>query len=314
MKRLIKKILRSASFENQPPVLVDIGASGSLPRPWRILAPHSVCVAFDADSRDFQAQDADQRGWKKLWLFNRLVTALTAGAVDFYLTASPHCSSSLEPDKEALRPWAFRQLFDVERVVSLPAIDLPTALAQAGLDRVDWFKCDSQGTDLRLFRALTVSVQRQVLAADFEPGIIDAYRGEDKLHQLMAYMDTLPLWVSGMTIKGSQRIGDRARDALPATYRRFPASFYRTSPGWCEISYLNTCEAMEMTERDLLLAIVFAMVQRQHGFVIDLANRGKERFGSALFDEVKSAIERRLDLGYLRIGTYVARSVLRRLL
>jgi len=48
--------------------------------------------------------------------------------------------------------------------------------------------------------------QKKILVADFEPGIIDAYEGEDKLHQLMAYMDKDPFWVSSMEIKGTKRI------------------------------------------------------------------------------------------------------------
>ena len=37
-------------------------------------------------------------------------------------------------------------------------------------------------------------------------GIIDEYDGEDKLYQLMGYMDKKPFWVTGMQIKGSHRI------------------------------------------------------------------------------------------------------------
>ena len=126
-------------------------------------------------------------------------------------------------------------------------------------------------------------------------------------------METLPFWVGAMTIKGSQRIGDLALERLPIAHRWFPNSFYRTSPGWCEISYLNTCESDALSERDLLLAIAFALIQRQYGFAADLARRGGRRFGGPLFDVVGATVRRRLRLGYFRLGSSIARGVLRRL-
>ena len=302
MNALIDWVLRSSCFVDQPPILVDIGASGSLPKKWRRLAPHSVGIAFDADSRDFKSQPTDQRGWRKLWLFERLVTAAPQASIDFYLTKSPHCSSALMPDLPALEPWAFRDLFEVERIVSLPSIDLPRALAEAGAPRIDWFKCDSQGTDLRLFRSLPASMQVSVLAADFEPGIIDAYQGEDKLHHVMAYMDTLPFWVSKMHVKGTARIGRSTQDMLDRPQRRWPASFFSTSPGWSEVTYVNRCTSDDLTERDLLLAWVIAVLENQLGFAIDVATRGRDRFGSFLFEELVSRSLSRVKIGYPRLA------------
>ena len=313
MKALLGRVLRSSTFETRPPVLVDIGASGGLPRKWRLLAPYSVCIAFDADSRDFNEQPTDQRGWRKLWLFNRLVTATSDPAIEFHLTRSPHCSSSLPPDGAALEPWAFRQLFDVDKVTSLPSISLAAAMEAANVQRIDWFKCDSQGTDLRLFRSLPQEVQQAALAADFEPGIIDAYRGEDKLHQLMAYMDSLPFWVADMKIKGSQRIDRHTWDRLNWIQRRSPKSFFRTSPGWCEITYLNRCEFEPPDERDLLLAWVFATVEQQHGFAATLARRGVEQLRSPIFEELLAHSAAQARFGYPRFARDAAAWLLRRL-
>jgi hypothetical protein len=313
MKRLVSRILQSECFKSEPPVLLDIGASGGLPHAWKNLAPYSVGIGFDADARDFTTKEASgRRGWKRLHLLNSLVTAQAGEAVDFYLTQSPHCSSTLEPLSDALRPWAFRELFKVVQTVKLPALDLPSALAEAGVDRIDWFKCDSQGTDLRLFRSLPLEMQSRVLAAEFEPGIISAYRGEDKLPQLMTYMDQLPFWVDSMTIKGSQRVGDLDLESAPRIQKKLSRSIYATSPGWCEISYLNTCDSGEVSQRDLLLAIVFALAKVQYGFAADLARRGTKKFSSPLFAEVQDAVDRQLKLNRLRAPFAITTRFIRR--
>ena len=73
---------------------------------------------------------------------------------DFHLTRSPYCSSLLRPDAAALGDWDFARLFDVERTVRVPCVSLSKAVRDVGVTRVDWFKTDSQGIDLRLFQSL----------------------------------------------------------------------------------------------------------------------------------------------------------------
>ena len=51
--RLFDKILTTKELIDKPPVLIDIGASGSIHKPWERIRKHSVCIAFDADEREF---------------------------------------------------------------------------------------------------------------------------------------------------------------------------------------------------------------------------------------------------------------------
>ena len=125
---------------------------------------------------------------------------------EFHLTRSPYCSSRLRPDAAALGDWSFARLFDVERTVRVPCIGLQKALQEANVSRVDWFKTDSQGTDLRLFQSLGEALCRRVLAVEFEPGIINAYEGEDKLSAVLAAMDRPEFWLCDLDIRGTLRM------------------------------------------------------------------------------------------------------------
>lgn len=304
MKSIVKKVCEHHSLINKPPVLVDIGASGSLPKHWKLLAPYSICLAFDADTRDFIVSESGRGDWKKLYLMNRLVTAKSSDAINFYLAKSPHCSSTLKPNSKALKPWAFKELFDVDKIIKLPSVGLESALKKNGLNYIDWYKTDSQGTDLRIFDALPKSMIVKIVSAEFEPGIIDAYKGEDKLHQLMAYMDSLPFWVSDMKIKGSQRIDQDDLQNLNYLQRQYVNSFLKTAPGWCEISYFNKFDDKKMTCREYLLAWVFASIRGEHGFAIHVAKYGAIKFKEPLFEELKFFSYRRLSnsSGYFSIA------------
>jgi hypothetical protein len=284
--KIIQDILQSFYFADQPPVLIDIGASGEINAKWKTIAPYSVCIAFDADDRDFQVNEKTNAGYKKLISLNRIVTAATSGEQLFYLTASPYCSSLLEPDKEKLAPWVFNKLFEVEKTTTLPAITLADALQQAGVDRVDWFKSDTQGTDLRLFQSLPTGIKTNVLAAEFEPGIMDAYKGEDKLHMVMSEMEGQSFWLSSMEVKGTQRLSASYAPVIGSAVLK---RVIRISPCWAEVTYLRK-PFPEASPRQLLLLIVFALLEKQFGFALELADHAIGKFDDPVFKDCKNAV------------------------
>jgi hypothetical protein len=305
MKKLIAKVLESDVVSQEPPVCVDIGASGKLPAEWRLLAPHATGVAFDADDREFRVDDTGASGWKRLVKLNRLVADKSADSVDFFLTRSPYCSSSLQPDNSALAPWAFSDLFEVEKKTSLPAVALTQALTQLGIRRIDWYKSDSQGMDLRIFASLPHGIINEVVVADFEPGIIDAYVGEDKLFALLQFMNTRPFFLSDMKVWGSHRIGPSARRALGPTYARFLSTVLKTSPGWAEISYLNDFSSSTLSRRACYLGWVFASIKDQDGHAFSIAERGLAMFADPIFEECKRASLRRIRNRSPRLALHV---------
>jgi hypothetical protein len=284
---LIEAVLARDELRARPPVLVDIGASGPPPPRWRRLAPHAICLAFDADEREFDTREAPHP-YRTLHRHHHVVSDRPEKELDFYLTRSPYCSSALVPARDALSPWVFAELFDVVQRVRLPSRTLPEVLSQHGLAYVDWFKADSQGCDLRLFLSLDASVVERVLLASFEPGIIDAYVGEDKLHALLARMETLPFWMHEMEVRGTQRLSRTLwEERVRARSGGLHPLGLRMSPGWVEVSYLNTLVPPERFDpRDLMLAWVLASLHGQHGFALEIATRGSERFGDPLFEQM----------------------------
>ena len=287
--KIIQTILTSAYFSDAPPVLIDIGASGEINAKWGAIAPFSVCLAFDADDREFHVTEQVNQTYKKLITFNRIVTSTAAKEADFYLTASPFCSSLLSPEKEKLKPWVFSELFEVDRVAKLPTITIEASLKQVKIDYIDWFKTDTQGTDLRLFTSLPATLQDGILAAEFEPGIIDAYVGEDKLYIVMQEMHKRDFWLSTMEVKGVQRL----RSDHAAGIRPFVAGkMLRKSPGWAEVTYLK--QPGTLPARSLLLLYVFALLERQYGFALEVTEAALSRFPEALFRECQEAVKDQL--------------------
>lgn len=275
--KILTKILDTEYFKNQPPLLVDIGASGEIYSKWKQIAPHCICVAFDADTRDFNAIVEENKGYKKLYKINRIVSADSAENKTFYLTKSPYCSSTLKPDIQKLEPWVFKSLFQVEKTVLLPSIQLNNALKSIGYDYIDWFKVDSQGTDLDIYLSLPVEMRSTILAADFEPGIIDAYLGEDKLYQVQETIEKEGMWFSSFVVKGTKRINEKYETI---------SQFQRNSPCWAELTVLKTNSNSDI--RSLLLLIIFSLIEDQWGFALELID--KTELKEPIFENIKVSI------------------------
>ena len=288
---MIDNILQHSELIKKPPILFDIGASGNIHKDWKKIAKYSIAIGFDADVRETDFVESESKGYKKLYIFNSIV-AEKNGVTDFYLTKSPYCSSRLEPNTGELQNWTFNNLFTIEKKISENCITLSSVLEKLNINYIDWFKTDSQGTDLRIFKSLSDNLINKIIAAEFEPGIINAYNKEDFLFSIIDFMNNKNFWMSEMHVKGSQRMTQASFNKHFSKYNNNFNKIFKfkhqlvTSPCWAEICYLNDFKNKDLiNKRDLLLAIAIAFIKKQYGYAIDLSELGIEYFGENIFNE-----------------------------
>jgi len=283
---MIAELLERPEFENNPPVLLDIGAAGHLPTVWKDLAPYSVCIAFDGDAREFDYIENKRKQFKQLIIVNKIVSVEGADT-DFYLTTFPQCSSTLQPETQNLSNYAFADLFDVERTVKLPAVRLQTVLVENNIGYIDWFKTDTQGTDLRVIESLDRNVVNNVLIYDLEPGIIDAYQGEDKLYDVLKFFNKNHFITIEANIRGSHRINiDQIKDRLTGEMIKNISQVLPQTPDWCEVCFFNSFESEDLPLRSYLLGWIFATIKKQHGLAFEIANKGDKKFKDSIFNKM----------------------------
>lgn len=296
---LIARIFAEPELQAAPPVLVDVGAAGGVHRAWRPIARHAVGVGFEPDARETAALTGAQRQFRR-WIFcSALASPVTPpdGKLPFHLTRSPQCSSMLPPDQAGLREWVFADQFEVLRTPAVPAASLTESLQRAGIDRVDWLKCDTQGMDLKLYQSLPAAWRQQILVAEFEPGFIDSYQGEDHVADVLVAMKAEPFWLAGL----SPGLTPRGRSELmaagrPAAIRPWLRRLAPPAPAWAGLQFLRDVSRVpEITDRrGWLLAWVFAIVADQPGYALTVAEEGRRRWGDPLFVEMVGASHRQL--------------------
>jgi len=290
---LIQKILQSPDLQEQPLVLIDIGASGSIHPIWKQIAPYATCIAFDADDRDFDLAASKRKEFKQLLIKRSLVSDQILADQTFYLTASPHCSSLLKPNNASLANWSYAPSFEVVKTIQLPSTTIAATLEEFNINYIDWYKSDSQGIDLRLFKSLPSEIRAGITVAEFEPGIVDAYEGEDKVKDMLSYQDQLNIfWLSKLEVKGRVRVThEKLNQIIPNTFLQKALGIIGpTAPGWAEMIYLNSFNTAEtQSKRSLLVGWLGAILVKQYGFAFDLATKGQVLYGDAIFEEMKNA-------------------------
>ena len=283
LKELITLISKREEIINNPPVLLDLGASGSLNPAWEPIANFCIGVAFDADNREFGFIENKTSAFKKMFVYNSIVTAKeNEDKIKFYLTESPYCSSTLRPLTEKLVPFHYSNLFTVKETVELNAKNIGLAFQEMKINQVDWFKTDTQGTDLQLFKSLPLSLQSNCIVVQFEPGIIDAYENEDKLHHVLTYMETMAMRLYQFSIYGAINITNTQFNKLfPSKVRsKLANKILKTTPGWAEISYIKKFDAdgLQLSIRDFILGWLFMMIEKQYPTALSIATIGINKY------------------------------------
>lgn len=294
---IIKKIALHKEVASNPPVLIDIGASGKLNSMWEQIAPFSICIAFDADKREFDYIENKESVFLKQFVFNKIVVASSNSPKQpFYLTQNPYCSSLLPPDTESLKEFHFSDKFEIKEELKIDVIELKDVLAQLKITGIDWFKTDSQGTDLRLYKSVTEEIQNKMLVLEFEPGFMNAYLGEDKIVDVMNYMEKKPFILTNFTIKGSLRLPKDAFDRILKSdfSKKISSHTYKKTPGWAEMIYLNKMQNSVFTSREFLLAWLFATLQEHHDLAYVYADKANGKFKDEIFQELKLYSEKKL--------------------
>ena len=294
--RLLDRILNHAALRNDPLVLVDVGASAGIPEQWKPLARHAVGIGFDPDPREVQILGREQQRFHR-WIFAPYVVTADPlqSKATVFATRSPFCSSTLRPSP-ALQDWVFSDLFTVIQTAAVPAQTLTQVLEKNGLQRIDWLKCDTQGTDLRIFASLPVSLRHRLHVVEFEPGLIDAYEGEDKAFEVLRAMEKEPFWLADLAVNRTPRGAvDVARRVLGERGAAFYRDFGPGAPGWVNARYLRRIvDSSALELRDILLGWLFATMDRQHVVARQVAELGLARSTDPLFRDLAAAAERQM--------------------
>lgn len=159
-------------LHDSPIVVVDVGARGGIAQRWQLLEPWVHAIGFEPDPRSNEVLDQSER-------FTVIPTALAsrAGTITLNQTAEEGDSSVLTPNRAFLERFPGAERFEVTGTVTLEADTLDNQLARGGIERVDFVKLDTQGTELTILEGAQETLRRGVFGIEVEVQLNPMYEG-----------------------------------------------------------------------------------------------------------------------------------------
>ncbi|HMG44928.1 MAG TPA: FkbM family methyltransferase [Acidimicrobiales bacterium] len=265
--------------------LVDVGASLEPFLPFQPLLGQATYVGFDPDLREIHHRD-DGSG-KRIMVDKAVVVDPEASTVKFFLTRNPTCSSTLPPRSELAKSYVNAYRFEVVGTEEVEATTLDAAMDSVGVERIDWIKLDTQGTDLRLLRSLGAARWATLMAVDAEPGFDQHYEGEDTFGDLHREMLDRGYWLADLVLTQGVRLRPEVFDESFRARRRPARLAYefnlKGSPTAAGPRYLRTVESLERSDasrEDYLRLWACAFASGNHPYALDVVAACEKAHGS----------------------------------
>jgi len=227
--------------------LVDVGASLEPFRAFRPLLGRATYVGFDPDLREMHTEASETA--RRVIVNKAVVADADRSTATFFLTQNPTASSTLRPDADEVAPYLHAYRYEVVGEADVPATTLEQALASAGLDRLDWLKLDTQGTDLRLVESIGEGLFSTLMAVDAEPGFDQHYETEDTFGSLHRAMVERGFWLADLDLTRAVRLRRETFDAALGARSKFGRMRYefalKTSPIAAGPRYLRTLASLD---------------------------------------------------------------------
>jgi FkbM family methyltransferase len=274
--------------------LVDVGASLEPFPPFRPLLGRATYVGFDPDLREMHAETNESS--RRIIVNKAVVADAGRGTATFFLTRNPTASSTLRPDPDELAPYLHAYRYQVVGEAEVAAVTLDDALAAAGLDRVDWLKLDTQGTDLRLIESMGEPLSATLMAVDAEPGLDPYYETEDTFGDLHRAMVERGYWLADLAHTPAVRLRRSTFDAALGARSKFGRMRYefslKASPIAVGPRYLRTLASLDKAgagRNDYLRLWACAAFSGNNPYALDVlvecrARHGDDRLTARLLD------------------------------
>lgn len=277
-------------YQDDPLVLVDVGARGGLKSNWMPARRHLRVVGFEPDPKEFERlrQRPDVRDGSTVVVGSAVHNR--KGPARFHLAQDRGLSSIFEPDREFLAAFPEAGRFDTVDVQDVSADALDDLLPARNIHSIDFLKADTQGSELFVLQGAARLLASSVLGVEVEVEFAPIYRDQPLFSDVDAYL---------------RGLGFHLFDLRPVYWKRAAGRNIGGPRGqivWADALYLKTVPALRaavepmaphLRKHTVLKAISIALLYGYFDYALELAATA----GDALSAQERDTIDRQLRKG-----------------
>ena len=184
--RFTKYLVASRAFEQEPLIIVDIGARGGFEQHWSLYGDEVKIIGFEADPEECERlnQQASNSGNR----FFPVALHQNRGKKEFYVTAFPDSSGFYRADMEFWQRFPEELLFVVEKTIEIDTVDFDSFASKNHIDSVDFIKLDTEGSELDILKGAIKSLRSQVLGVSIEVEFFPVHKDQPVFSDVDSFM------------------------------------------------------------------------------------------------------------------------------
>ena len=279
---MINFILKHKIFKNNPPILFDLGAGGDVKTDWKDFYKSSHTYKLDANDNIEINYNENKQTIINETIFNKQIR------LNFNLTKSIFCSSLLMPNYKELQNWTFKSKFDLRKRIKVKTKTFNQIIFEKKIKNIDWIKFDLQGIDLKIFKSIPSSTRKKILMVEFEPGLYNFYKNEDKLSEILEYMEkdySIEDFVFSSSLKGNFKFFK----ALNFLQKKSLNLINKKSKFYTNISFIKKINLINKKDlRSILLILAIFISKKRYIEALELISKNKK------IDPILSEIEKKI--------------------
>ena len=287
---MINIILNHKIFYKNPPILFDLGAGGDPKLDWKKFYKYASIFKLDAN-KNIKGNKNNRNIIINEIVFNK------KKKINFNITKSIFCSSLLNPNMEELENWSFKNKFEVKKKIKVKTKTISQIITEYKINKIDFIKLDLQGIDLKVFKSIPNKIRNKILLAEFEPGLYSFYKNEDKLSEILNFMEK-EYSIEEFTFSSSIKSNYKSHNLYTYLQKKSLNLINKKSKFYTNISFLRKKNFLFRKDlRSILLMLALLILKKRYTESLEIIR--KYNHLDPIFEIVEKKIFFKIKIGIL---------------
>jgi len=184
-----KSLVEENSFENDPLVVVDVGARKGFEKHWDHYAAQINLIGFEPNEDSYK--ECIERKSSPQTSYYPFALDRKKGQKKFYITSYLSACGFYEPDKKIVKRFGSEDIFNITEVLKVQTIDLDSFCEEYKIQNVDFIKLDTEGSELDILKGAERTLKNSILGISVEVEFIKMYIDQPLFSDIDQYLRSL---------------------------------------------------------------------------------------------------------------------------